>query len=251
MSTIERKYGWKPSVGDIRDHVADTTAMPILSDVDPRSALGAVFDQGQIGSCTANATSKAFQYDAHLDGVTITPSRLDIYFNEREMEGTPPSSDGGAFGHDAFKYALHTGVFDESLWPYDVSKFSLAPPEVPAAKRHKIKSYKSVPRSVTDFERVLSNRQTIAIGFSVYESFESAEVARTGIMPMPRPSEKLLGGHEVLVVGYLRAHPGYWLVENSWNETWGLGGFFLMPQPITQDSRLSSDFRTVYRAQGS
>jgi C1A family cysteine protease len=111
--------------------------------------------------------------------------------------------------------------------------------------------YKAVPRSQLSMQRVLSNRQTIGFGFTVYESFESAEVAKTGIVPMPGPGERTVGGHEVLAVGYLRDMPHHVLVRNHWAADWGLGGYFLMPWAYLLTPSLASDFRTIYRPKGS
>ena len=97
---------------------------------------------------------------------------------------------------------------------------------------------------------VLSNNQTIAFGFTVYESFESQEVAKTGVVPLPSRGEKTLGGHEVLLVGYLKDQPNYGLVRNSWGDGWGLGGYFLMPWAYLMDANLASDFRTIRRPAG-
>ena len=97
---------------------------------------------------------------------------------------------------------------------------------------------------------VLSNRQTIAFGFTVYESFESQEVAQTGIVPMPTRDERTLGGHEVLLVGYLKNEPNYGLVRNSWGTSWGMAGYFLMPWAYLMDANLASDFRTIRRPMG-
>jgi len=40
------------------------------------------------------------------------------------------------------------------------------------------------------------------VGISVYQSFESASVAITGIVPMPNPKDQCLGGHAVICIGY-------------------------------------------------
>ena len=55
-------------------------------------------------------------------------------------------------------------------------------------------------------------------GFSVYESFMSAEVARTGEVPLPPRGEQLIGGHAVLAVGYDDAIQRF-IVRNSWGES--------------------------------
>jgi C1A family cysteine protease len=247
---IER-YGWKPSLPDHRDLLADTTGLTPLPEVDPREQMPPVYDQGQLGSCTANAVGAALEYDGMLDGASaVTPSRLFIYYCERQIEGSLDKGDTGAFGRDGFKAAKRFGTPPETDWPYDVANYAENPPPTAwsDAAEHKLtKSYKSVPRSLNQFKLVLSNKQTIAFGFSVYSSFESQEVASTGTVPMPTPDEQQIGGHEVLAVGYLAAQPNYVLVRNSWGPSWGLGGYFLMPWTYLLSTDLASDFRTIVR----
>ena len=245
------RYGWKPSLPDHRDLLADTTGLGVLPEVDPRPQMPPVYDQGQLGSCTANAVGSALEYDGMLDGAeAVTPSRLFIYYCERQIEGSLGKGDTGAFGRDGFKAARRYGTPPETDWPYDITKYADDPPATAwtDAAAHKLeKSYKSVTRSVNQFKQVLSNKQTIAFGFSVYDSFESADVAKTGIVPMPTQDEQQIGGHEVLAVGYLASEPNYLLVRNSWGEGWGLGGYFLMPWQYILSTDLASDFRTIVR----
>jgi C1A family cysteine protease len=248
-----RRYGWKPSLPDLRDHIADASELTVLDEVDPRADLPDVFDQGQLGSCTANAVAAAVEYDAKLNG--SDPgflSRLWIYYYERKIEGSPADQDTGAYGRDGFKVCNTIGVPLEQDWPYDIAKFSDEPPANLAdeAKQHRISNYRSVPHNLDSIKAVLSNRQTIAFGFTVYESFESQEVAQTGIVPMPTRNERALGGHEVLLVGYLKDEPNYGLVRNSWGTGWGLKGYFLMPWAYLLDRNLASDFRTIRRQMG-
>jgi C1A family cysteine protease len=247
------RYGWKPSLPDLRDHIADASELTILDEVDPRPELPPVFDQGQLGSCTANAVAGAVEYDAKLNSSDPGAlSRLWIYYYERKLEGAPTDQDTGAFGRDGFKVANKMGVPLEQDWPYDISQFSVQPPDGldTEALQHRISNYRVVPRNLDSMKAVLSNRQTIALGFTVYESFESPEVAKTGIVPMPTRAEKTLGGHEVLLVGYLKDEPNYGLIRNSWGAGWALQGYFLMPWAYLLDTHLASDFRTIRRPAG-
>lgn len=247
-------YGWRPSLPDHRDKQADASGLTAAPEVDPRGNMPAVYDQGQLGSCTANAVAAAMEYDTHVDGEPFNlhkPSRLLLYYMERMIEGSLDQGDTGAVGRDGFKALQKYGWVPERLWPYRISKFELDPPQSvwsDAATRKLTKPYAAVTRSATQFRSVLSNQQTIAFGFSVYESFESDEVAATGVVPMPDSSEQQLGGHEVLMVGYTNEHPGYFLCRNSWGSGWGDGGYFWMPSAYLMDPDLSSDFRTIVRA---
>lgn len=250
-------YGWKPSLPDARDVVADTSELPVLDEVDPRhDYMTPVYDQLQLGSCTSNTVAEAIDADLIVSGhEPMYPSRLWIYALERLIEGSSLFQDTGAYGRDGFKVSKQIGIVPENVFPYsdDPEEWSKDPRDDPhwGERKPMEHHYKHVPRRLDDFKRVLSNRQTIGFGFSVYESFESAEVAKTGIMPVPNTArEKMVGGHEVLLVGYLPSEPHYGLVRNHWNTDWGIDGYFLMPWQILLDPSMSSDFRTIYRPKG-
>ncbi len=257
---MKRAYGWRPSPPDERDKVADPSGLTILDSVDLRTGpMPLVYDQGQLGSCTANAVCAALQYDLSLD---LAPkkarrrSRLDLYYGERSLEGSLGEGDTGAIGRDGFKYAQQTGVLLEAKWPYTdmtgTTPWGAAYPDYegppPAGKRHKLaKPYAAVTKTEAHIKAVLSNQQTVAIGFTVYDAFESSEVAQTGVVDLPGASEYPLGGHEVLLVGYLASHPDYALARNSWGSDWGLGGYFLWAWEYIL-SAYTSDLRTIVRS---
>src|SRR5467141_1513452 len=72
-------YGWTPDVPDQRDLVfaaARVTTLP--PSVDLRPGCPPVYDQGQLGSCTANAIAAAIQYEQirQKEPKPFAPSRL-------------------------------------------------------------------------------------------------------------------------------------------------------------------------------
>lgn len=254
--------GWRPSFPHrLNVSLAVGSAVQVKAEVDPRAETDKLQNnQWALGSCTANATSKAFRYDTILDGKDCGDlSRLDIYWQERNREGSLGQGDTGAIGHDAYWAAKNVGFVLEKDWPYSWpgmeqnqapadSVFDPAKEPVTDAERsYKLeKDWAEVPQNEGAIKQVLSNNQTISFGFVVYESFESASVAKTGVVPMPKAGERVLGGHETWLIGYLKASPTYALVQNSWGR-WGINGYFLMPWKYLTDRSLVSDLCTIER----
>jgi C1A family cysteine protease len=245
-----RGYGWVPDLPDHRDLMYRAPARVVGAlprSVDLRPGCPAVYDQGQLGSCTANAIAAALQFDQIKQKVddVFAPSRLFIYYNERVIENTV-DEDSGAMIRDGIKSVAKDGAPHESLWPYDISKFQNkpTPPAYADAAKHRAILYQRLDQTVQQLKGCLASGYPFVFGFSVYESFESDAVAKTGKVPMPKPKEKQLGGHAVLAVGYDTPTKRF-LVRNSWGITWGMGGYFTIPEAYLTDSNLADDFWTI------
>src|SRR3982751_1664562 len=154
-------FGYIPDLPDFRDQcftdkIGRVKALP--SSVDLRDKSPAVYDQGELGSCTANAIGAAIQFDQIKQGITqFTPSRLFIYYNERVIEGTV-ESDSGAMIRDGIKSVNEQGAPAESLWPYNISKFTQRPSDqiFEEALSHQALEYGRVGQTNTSFKRVLA-----------------------------------------------------------------------------------------------
>jgi C1A family cysteine protease len=255
-------FGWMPDLPDNRDHLyaAPLAKLRVLpSKVDLRRRCPKVYNQGQIGSCTANAIAAAIEFDRKKQKLSdFIPSRLFIYYNERSMEHSVPL-DNGAQIRDGIKSVAKQGACPETEWPYDDtpadSNTNLWPPGAkPAqkpprscysdAKKFRTVSYQRVDRMLAQFKGCLADGYPFVFGFTVYESFESAEVGRTGELKMPEPKEGVVGGHAVLAVGYDDQSQRF-IVRNSWGRSWGQKGYFTMPYSYLLTNNLSDDFWTI------
>jgi C1A family cysteine protease len=249
MSHKIQRYGWVPDLPDHRDHLYAAPVMHLAAlppSIDLRPQCPAVYDQGQLGSCTGNSIAGAIEFDLKKQGLTdFVPSRLFIYYNERAMEGTV-GQDAGAQIRDGIKSVATYGAAPETLWPYDVSKFAVKPPQsvYAQAKQYKAVQYTRVAQNLSQMKGCLASGFPFVFGFSVYESFESQAVAQNGVVPMPSSSEQLLGGHAVLCVGYDDTSQRI-IVRNSWGPGWGQAGYFTMPYAYVTQASLADDFWSI------
>jgi C1A family cysteine protease len=250
MARKIKGYGWTPDIPDGRDLLYAAPAAPLAElppRVDLRSQCPPVYNQGKLGSCTANAIAAALEFDQIRQKAkdVFTPSRLFIYYNERAIEGTV-ASDSGAQIRDGVKSVHQLGACNERAWPYAIAKFSEKPPRpcYTEAKRYQSIQYMRVTPALSQLKGCLAEGFPFVFGFSVYASFESAKVSRDGHAPMPVAGEQLLGGHAVLGVGYDEQRE-WFVCRNSWGPKWGMGGYFTLPYPYLVQPTLSSDFWTI------
>jgi len=245
-----QRFGWTPDIPDARDFLysapqAVLTTLPTKADL--RKQCPPVYDQGQLGSCTANSIGAAFEFDQLKQGQTdFMPSRLFIYYNERDIEGTV-SSDSGAMIRDGMKSIAKLGVCSETTWPYDIAKFKKKPPAkaYTEALTHQALIYRRVTQALRQMQGCLAQGYPFVFGFTVYESFESAQVAKTGTVQLPAPGEATLGGHAVMAVGYDDSKQRF-IVRNSWGPKWGMSGYFTLPYGYLTNPQLASDFWAIY-----
>jgi C1A family cysteine protease len=246
--TKKSGYGWMPDVPDQRDYLyraVRRAPAKLPSSTDLRPLCSSVEDQGQLGSCTANALAGALEFLEKKDKVAFADlSRLFIYYNERAIEHTI-KSDSGAMIRDGIKTLAKQGVCPEKIWPYIVTKFTQKPAATcyKEALMHQITSYHRI-LTLDEMRACLAEGFPFVFGFTVYESFESQAVARTGIVNMPKAGEKVMGGHAVLAVGYRDSQKRF-VVRNSWGPAWGMKGYFTIPYNYVADRNLSDDFWTI------
>ncbi len=245
MKTGKRRYGWRPDVPDTRDlyYGAIRPVVRLPKSVDLRAHCSTVELQGNLGSCTAQALAGNLEFlDNKIDHAYTDVSRLFVYYNERVLEGSV-DSDSGAALRDGIKTLAKTGACAETLWPYRVAKFAVRPPPrcYTDALTHRIVSYHRIT-GLPEMIACLAEGYPFVFGIAVYESFESEEVKRTGKVPMPEETERMVGGHAVMAVGYDQSQKRL-LVRNSWGTDWGQKGYFTLPFAYLED--LAADFWTI------
>jgi len=248
------RYGWIPDLPDHRDLRYALRRMPqeaprkLPRKVDLSVApMAAPYEQGELGSCTANAIGAAFQFEHRQQSLgELMPSRLFIYYGEREIEGSI-QSDAGAMIRDGIKVVAAQGAPPEATWPYILTQFATRPSAkaYKEALGHRAISYFRLDNTrKEELLTCLASGFPFIFGFTVYESFEGPEASQHGVVNLPQEGERAIGGHAVLAVGYDMKTERF-LVRNSYGADWGRKGYFTMPFAYLTNEDLAADFWTI------
>jgi C1A family cysteine protease len=241
-----RKLNWKREPVDSRDlksvrHLSAPIVLPSSFELDKKIPI---YDQGNIGSCTANSACACFRFEtAQIQGdFNFEPSRLFQYYNSRLLQGWQ-NEDSGAYIRDAFKAMNKFGLALEKTWPYRTSDFAVRPSDASykEALGNVAVKYAAVGQSETEIKQTLLSGAAISFGFNVYSSFFGSWDRTTGIMPIPKKTESLQGGHAVTIVGYDDSKKCF-LIQNSWGTDWGIKGMFWMPYSFLLNAKECDDF---------
>jgi|HubBroStandDraft_2_1064218.scaffolds.fasta_scaffold106151_1 C1A family cysteine protease len=253
--------GWIPDLPDPRDLVysAPLRVLQALPDSVDLSPAFLVYDQGQIGSCTANALAAAVQFDRlkNGQGPDFIPSRLFIYYNERVIEGDP-GNDGGAHLRDGIKTLQKQGVCPEDEWAYDdtPAPFEGGPFPIgskPAtqptqtcyndAANYQIVNYQQLNQNLSQLQGCLASGYPFVFGFTVFSTWYHTDPTPT-IIPIPPANDSVIGGHAVLCVGYDNS-ANLFKIRNSWGPNEGDHGYFYMPYAYLTSTDLADDFWVI------
>jgi C1A family cysteine protease len=266
LSDSGRRYGFKPSKPDARDFglasMMRLARFETPPSVDLERDCGAVRDQGDEGSCTAHAGVGLREYLARkFQSQTPTLSPTFLYYLSRQMDaysdangGAWPTNeqllafadtnfvdDSGSYGRTACRTLNQFGTCTIEELPYTpgLNVNVMPPKEIFApALGWKSGAYHAL-HTVSDMRSCLASGYVFCLGFTVYDSFEG-KWADGVTMPMPDPKEQVLGGHEVLCIGYDDSR-GALKIRNSWGPSFGDGGNFWYPYSCAANPDITTE----------
>lgn len=253
--------GWVRDLPDPRDHLF-SAPMEVLQTLPSAVDLLPEFDiynQGRIGSCTANALAGAIQFDRlkNKQNPPFVPSRLFIYYNERRVEGHV-GNDAGAQLRDGIKTLQKYGVCPETEWTYDDTPAPTEGGPFPAGSKpvtqpsaacytdglnYTITTYQRLTPTLSQLQGCLAAGFPFVFGFTVFGSWYSHH-PQPKVISLPIANDSIVGGHAVMCVGYDNA-TNLFKIRNSWGAGVGDHGYFFMPYAYMTSANLASDFWVI------
>ena len=192
------------------------------------------YDQGQLGSCVSQGAAGCADFARIRMGLTPMgrPSRLFLYYEGRRLAGYPLNQDTGLQIRDGFRALAKSGAAHELLWPYEIARFADRPSSTVYVdgEQNQALVYGSIEAGQID--NAIASGYPVCFGFDVYESFETASVASTGVIPIPvKTRERIIGGHCMVFTSTPVPGTEIWCgdsrryyrkARNSWGTEWGI-----------------------------
>jgi len=203
-----------------------------------------ILDQGNLGSCLANAIYALIYI---ISNGKYKLSRLQLYMCYRAIDGSSLCDDTGGTVRGGMSAIKNYGISTETYWPYVITNFSKLAPSKSFVNTYPLKNfvYQFIPQDLTNIRKCLISGKPIVIGIEIYSSFETPEVDKYGVVPMPnKATETLLGGHAILLVGFTDSSQIF-KFQNSWGSGWGDNGYGYLPYSYVLDTSLTFDLCTV------
>ena len=224
------KFGWLRDLNDQRDKLYSAPRItPVPLSVSLLQYCSPVENQTTTSSCTAHGLVGNLEILEKKNNTNFYDiSRLFVYYNTRMLRGIEDSDEGGTI-RDGIKSLVRYGYCSEKLWEFNEKKVNEKPDRksYKEAKRHLIKEYSRI-LNINDIIKCIASGYPVVFGISLYESFESEIVSKTGKVPIPKINERVIGGHCMLIVGY-DMETKLFIVRNSWSEKWGDKGNCYIP----------------------
>jgi hypothetical protein len=239
--------GYRPEAQSSKDpkYSAHDRSDPCPSAIDLRPYMTPVENQGNSNSCTANAMAGAYEYLANrLNGQSEDVSRLFIYYNARQIDGTT-DQDEGTYLKNCVQVLRKYGACSEKTWSFNIDQILEQPPKSAyrEAAQFRVEAASRVDVDLHTMRSCLADGYPFAFGLQLFASFQKA--GSNGLVPMPDPDrEKHDGGHAMLCVGYSDPDQVF-IVRNSWGEGWGDRGYCYIPYDYMTKTQYNGDCWTI------
>ena len=243
--------------------------LPPLVDHRTQGLVGSVRDQGETGSCSANAIASLIDPYGQRRGIgSQRASALHVFaiYEHTAVQGATDDNIG-----NLKKVA---GITSETVWPYDPVKAcrvalgsavsgcdtayhvqagsGYTDPGIVAERQradaaplYRVVGLETIADAPTRDAEIM---KLLAAGEAVYIAIDMAinwSIAGPGgfhgdVLP---PPQAYYGSHAILAQGYRTTATGtQFLVQNSWGTNWGQNGFVWIPEDIFK-SRLRGAYR--------
>jgi len=238
ISTAAAKIGRKldayPDRIDIRDWFYQPTLSPLPMLLDNRHLVPKILDQGSDGACTGFALAAVINFHLARRKIKRCVSPYMLYEMARMYDEWPGQNYEGSSARGAMIGWVNHGVCLQETWTKADTKAKGAGNLMPKIANEARQTpggayYRIRHREVRDMHAALFELGILYCTLMVHAGWDEPEPPPKGSslgLPIIRRQGRADDGHAVALVGYTQ--DGF-IVQNSWDASWGSGGFALLP----------------------
>jgi cathepsin L len=212
--------------------------LPDTVDWRDKGVVTGVKDQGQCGSCWS------FSATGSMEGAHALSTGNLVSLSEQNLidcvQGGSYTCDTGGEMQDAFAWVIQNGgIESEDEYPYCTcsgNQCAFDQSQVVAT----FSNYQAVTQGDENaLQSAAANQPGVSVAIDA--SNESFQLYSGGVYNEPACSSTQLD-HGVLVIGYGNYDGSdYWLVKNSWGDSWGLQGYIMMSRNLDNQCGIATD----------
>ncbi|TWE11539.1 C1 family peptidase [Rudaeicoccus suwonensis] len=218
-------------------HALDSSSVPSSYSLESYALTPG--NQGQVGSCVTWATGySGYGILMNEEGISGAPM-APMYIYSQIVSDDDNGQDDGTTASIALPMEQQQGIDTQSDYTQGTTDYTDLPTqsEITNAANYELSGFQDLTTSgdlQTNIESAISQGEPVVIGFNARSSFENLNSSDYNYDPSP--SEAVIGGHEVTIVGYDQTGV---TIENSWGTDWGDNGFFTAPWSFITGSDIS------------
>jgi pimeloyl-ACP methyl ester carboxylesterase len=243
---IKRKLDAVPDRIDVRDWFYQPTLSPLPDQVVSCDLIPEILDQGTEGACTGFALAAVINYQLAyrslinaLNRNRIVSPRM-LYEMARRYDEWPGENYDGSSARGAMKGWVAHGVCSRASWSDDKHGTGSFSYKVAAESQRTPGGayYRVMHRNIRDMHAAIYEAGVLYVTIMVHEGWDEPGPKKKEVtyalsgnlverhFPVITRKGRADSGHAIAIVGY--THDGF-IIQNSWGETWGAGGFALLP----------------------
>lgn len=233
-----RKLDAVPDRIDIRDWFYQPSLAPLPAKIVNCGRVPFILDQGQEGACSGFALAAVINFLRAGTPVGSVSPRM-LYEMARRYDEWPGEAYEGSSARGAMKGWVRHGVCSHETWPshlvgahHFTTKRAGDARKVPGGAFFRV-----MHKQIRDMHAALAEVGVLYLTLMVHGGWDSPSGERTIefteagetksiALPVIQRKDRAESGHAVAIVGY--TEEGF-IIQNSWGDTWGKGGFALLP----------------------
>lgn len=234
------KYNCYRDSLDQRDIIRSYNSEPLEKHIDLRPHCPGIY-VSKLNDSVTSSLAAIYEYYKILEDKNFIdiPSRLFMYYNERQLLNTIPQ-DSGSQIRIGLRAMNKFGVSMEKFWKYDTYNLTIKPPDKCYNISDKLIIYYRLDQTLNTLKQSLIKKKPFVFGCCIYKDYLLSAL-NGGTILLPKEDEEVIDYISFMCVGF-DDNKGCFIIRNNRGLSWGDKGYGYIPYDYILNKNLSTDF---------